>query len=52
MKVEFNKRVYRIGNGYCSKCVLGRDKCIGDIVRCFLFNENFIYDNYSLLFEL
>lgn len=53
MKVEYNKRVYRIGNGYCAKCALVNDKCLGDIGQCFLYlDEILIYSDYSLLFEL
>lgn len=54
MKVEYNRRVYGIENGFgCSKCALVKNKCLGDIGRCFLsFNEILVYNNYSQLFEL
>lgn len=55
MKIEYNKRVYRIGKSYlgCSECALIRDKCLGDIGHCFLpLIEIFVYDSYSQLFEL
>lgn len=55
MKIEYNKRAYGIGNSCfgCSECVLVKDKCLGNIGRCFLsLDEIFIYNNYSQLFEL
>lgn len=58
MKIEYNKRVYEIGNSCfalfgCSECALVKDKCPGDIGHCCLSpNEIFVYSNYSLLFEL